>query len=187
MLHQRFFYYPERLSKQYGSGTISLLVRWGLFKVFKISKLSDYAAMIMNHFALHVDKLFSAAELAEAISLAPATVSKLLKLLSDAQLLTSVRGAHGGYRLQRSPVEISLADVLLSVEGAIAMTECSSDINHCHHDSSCTMKHNWQLINRTFLSALENISIEQMSQPLLNHQLMQSGIRFIPVVEEGSV
>ena len=67
------------------------------------------------------------AAVAEAEMLPLSYLEHLVAKLRQAGLVTSVRGAHGGYRLARSPQEISLAQILQAVEGPFNFVECASD------------------------------------------------------------
>jgi Rrf2 family protein len=67
--------------------------------VLRISKLTDYGTVLLGHLATNQATVCSAAEVAEATGIATPTVSKLLKSLARAELVTSTRGTNGGYRL----------------------------------------------------------------------------------------
>lgn len=134
--------------------------------MLRISKLTDYAMLIMSQMAKEPDSVLSATELAEALSLTGPTVSKILKILADAGLLKSIRGAEGGYHLARPANAISVADVIAAMEGELAVTECCESINLCAIDSVCTMKENWRKINKMVKAFLGNVTITDMLQPL---------------------
>lgn len=132
--------------------------------MFKLGKLTDYGTVLMTTLALEPGVLRTAHELAEHTHLATPTVAKLLKLLSKASLVESERGAHGGYRLARPPASISVADIICALEGPIALTECA-DHHGCGIESHCGVRSHWQVINHAVRSALEAVSLEQMSLP----------------------
>ena len=77
--------------------------------MLRISKLSDYAMVILAILAGEPARVQTATVLAERTKIAAPTVSKLLKQLHRAGLVSSTRGLHGGYQLARSPSEISAA------------------------------------------------------------------------------
>ena len=54
------------------------------------------------------------------------TVAKILKILTNAGLVCSQRGAHGGYRLARAPERITAAEIIDALEGPVAITECAA-------------------------------------------------------------
>ena len=83
----------------------------------------------------------SARSLAEIANIPLPTVSKLLKVLAQADLVTSTRGIAGGYRLSTTPVDISVADILEAVEGPVALTDCvTGQEGDCSVQSLCWMK-----------------------------------------------
>ena len=96
-----------------------------------LSKLADYGVIVAAHFAAHPDRQATAAAIAAATKLPPATVAKLLKALAHAGLVTATRGAAGGYRLARPPAQISVAEVVAAIDGDIGMTQCSVHATDC--------------------------------------------------------
>jgi FeS assembly SUF system regulator len=134
--------------------------------MLKIGKMTDYAVLIMSYMAKTPESLLSAASLADALHLTLPTVSKILKMLADADLLNSVRGAEGGYLLSRPAADISVVNIIAAMEGDLALTECCESKGICVIDSMCTMRENWKRINRAVASMLGRLSIEDMSKPL---------------------
>jgi len=135
--------------------------------MLKLSKLADYGIVVMTFLAQEGEKVRAANDVAVATRLAVPTVSKVLKLLSRAGLLVSVRGARGGYRLSRPPRGISIAEVIHALEGPLAMTECTSAVGACSQASYCSVRANWQRINDTIHRALAEVSLEDMVLPRL--------------------
>jgi FeS assembly SUF system regulator len=133
--------------------------------MFKLGKLTDYGTVLMTALAVRPDRLQTSQELAAGTHLAAPTVSKLLKLLGKAGLVEALRGAHGGYRLARSPDRITVADIVAAIEGPIALTECA--VHHgCGIESHCGVRSNWRVINDAIRSALEAVTLAQMTLPL---------------------
>lgn len=139
--------------------------------MLRLSKMTDYGTVVMTILAREPDSLRSAAEIAEQAHIAAPTASKLLKALAHGELVESVRGAHGGYRLARPAADIDMAQIITVLEGPIAMTECAVHDGLCGIESNCDVRGNWQLINRAILSALENVSLADMVRPLSVHTL----------------
>ena len=70
--------------------------------MFRLSKLSDYAVVVLSELGRTQDgAVRNASGLASATGIAEPTVAKVLKLLASSGLVSSQRGAHGGYRLAR--------------------------------------------------------------------------------------
>ena len=134
--------------------------------MLRISKLADYATLIMSRLAQDAAKLCSASLLAKSLGLSMPVVSKILKILCQAGLVSSVRGADGGYRLARPAQEITLAAVVSAIEGDFAVTECCSETGSCALTSSCTTRNNWKVINNVIYATLAKLTIKDMMRPL---------------------
>ncbi len=136
--------------------------------MLKISRLADYSSSVMRYlacFAEFTDQSKSAVEVSEATHITLPTVRKILKLLQTAGLLISVRGKEGGYRLAKHSSQINLAQIVEAIEGPIALTECTREIgNQCSHTQVCTMRKDWQLINKLIKDALSAQTLEKLCQ-----------------------
>jgi FeS assembly SUF system regulator len=130
--------------------------------MLRLSKLTDYAIVILTYMAKNQDDLYSAIGIAKATGVAQPTVSKILKELLKAKVLISTRGAKGGYRLARTAEKITVATVINALEGPIALTECSVLEHCCEQVSSCEIGGVWGLINQTVFNALEAITLADM-------------------------
>lgn len=133
--------------------------------MLRISKLADYGTMVMAFFARQSIVRANAREIAAEIHLSVPTVSKLLKSLAHANLLTSHRGTHGGYQLARSADKISIAEIIHALEDNVGLTECSHANHHCALSTGCVTRDNWQTLNRAIQSALESVSLKNLISP----------------------
>ena len=127
--------------------------------MLRISKLTDYGTVVLAHLAGDPAAVCSAADVARATGIALPTVSKLLKSLARSGLVTSTRGAYGGYQLSRAPWKISAADVIDALEGPVSITECSASDSHCDYEKICSVGGAWQRINVAIRRALEDVSL----------------------------
>ena len=132
--------------------------------MLRISRLTDYATVVLAQMARAPETVHTAADLAAHTHLARPTVSKLLKQFVREGLLTSYRGAHGGYLLARSPERISAAEIIDMIEGPMAMTECSLEDRHCELEAVCGVGHHWQRINRAIRDALEEVTLADLAR-----------------------
>ncbi len=133
--------------------------------MLRVSKLTDYATVVMTCLAGAGDGVLSAQALAERSRLETPTVSKLLKQLAQAGLVVSTRGINGGYRLARLAQEITIADIVTAMEGPIGMTECSAHAGAWGHEPHCGVRVNWQRINQAIADALASVTLADMMKP----------------------
>jgi FeS assembly SUF system regulator len=130
--------------------------------MLRVTKLTDYATVLMTTLAEAPGRVHSAADLAERARLEPTTVAKVLKPLTHAGLVASFRGASGGYRLARESAAISLFDIVEAMEGRLGMTECSGEHSQCEHESHCGVQGPWRRINDVIADALRGMTLAQM-------------------------
>ncbi len=131
--------------------------------MLRIGKLTDYATVVLAVMAAEPLRHRAAARLAVSTNLSPPTVSKVLKELQRAGLVTSARGVRGGYRLSRSPDRITAAQILDVFEGPVALTECSRAAGRCVIERSCRVGHVWQKVNAAIRRALEDLTLRQLA------------------------
>ncbi len=135
--------------------------------MMRISKLADYGTVVMVYLAKQSQRLCNARDIALHTHLTLPTVSKLLKRLTAAGLLTSMRGVAGGYRLKHSPAEISVTQIIYALDEYRGLTECSLQPNECSLQGVCHIQGNWRLISQAIESALSSVSLEELAKPTL--------------------
>ena len=147
--------------------------------MLRISKLTDYGTVILACMASNQERLFTATEVAERTKVGLPTVSKLLKKLQRAGLVSSTRGSHGGYQLSKPASEITAAHILQALEGPFALTECSGEHSTCGIAGSCRVGHSWQRVNAAIQRALSDITLAQLSG------LERAGVNTVPLTRIG--
>ena len=135
--------------------------------MLRLSKMNDYAVVVLGHMAARQGGLVAAPEVAEATGLPASTVSQVLKKLAHAGLVVSHRGAHGGYALGRPPAAISVADLVEALEGPVALTACVEGADgECEVETLCPLRGSWNRVNAAIRAALEGVTLADMLAPL---------------------
>ena len=133
--------------------------------MIKLSKLTDYAVVVLAEMARPGAAACqrTAADLADSTSLPEPTVAKVLKLLAKGNIITSIRGVNGGYRLDQRPEEMSIATIIAAMDGPIALTACvDGGEGCCAYEENCAVKKKWDPVNAAMKNALENVTLAQM-------------------------
>ncbi len=133
--------------------------------MIKISRLTDYAIVLLSQMVAGSKSVFSASDLAERSSLPLPTTSKILKKLAKNGIVSALRGAAGGYRLERPAGAISIAAIIEAMDGPISITDCADPApkrETCRIKSICPMSANWGSVNRVVRAALEEVSLTDM-------------------------
>jgi len=130
--------------------------------MLKLSKLTDYAVVVLVRLASS-SNVQTSPGIAAATGIPEPTVAKVLKTLTAAGLVTSQRGARGGYRSMRMLSDIPIADVIGAVDGPIALTACvDGSVNECESQALCPMKGRWDPVNQAIHRALSGITLADM-------------------------
>lgn len=131
--------------------------------MLRISKLTDYATLILATLAREPERQQTSAAIAAHTHIGAPTVSKVLKQLHRAGLVTSTRGMRGGYQLAKPAASISAAAILDSLEGPVALTDCAAGHGHCGLENTCQVGHVWQRVNVAIRRSLQDISLAQLA------------------------
>ena len=132
----------------------------------RLSHLADYAVVLMTAAARRpAGARLSATELSGETGVPLPTAQKLMGQLVASGLLSSVRGAGGGFTLAKPGSDISLAEIVEAVEGPIAMTICSGHegVSDCALDAHCRVKPHMSIISNTVRGALGAVSLQSLA------------------------
>jgi Rrf2 family protein len=129
--------------------------------IMNVGKRVDYAIRALCYLAAQPpERIVRRAEIQERQNIPPHFLSKILRSLVGAELLASVPGAHGGFRLGRPAHHISVRTVYESIQGQLSLMDC---IDHrdavCSFAPVCTQIAIWSGAQRILGRYLENISI----------------------------
>jgi FeS assembly SUF system regulator len=133
--------------------------------VLRLSKLTDYAVVVLARLSASGGG-GTAPAVALATGVSEPTVAKVLKILAQAGLVEGQRGARGGYRLTRPIAEMPLSDVIIAVDGPIALTACvDGATGGCDAESVCPVRGRWDPVNEAVRRALAEISVAELAAP----------------------
>ena len=131
----------------------------------RLTHLADYAVVLMTAAARYpAGARLSATELSAETGVPLPTTQKLMGQLTTAGLLTSVRGAAGGFALARAADKITLADIVEAVEGPIAMTVCAEGRSDCALDAHCMVKPHMGVVGNAIRGALGAVSLTELAR-----------------------
>src|ERR1700730_8006084 len=133
-----------------------------------LSKLADYGVIVASYLAADPERQMTAAALATEARLPRATVAKVLKALAHGGVVAGARGAAGGYRLARPATEISVAEVVAAIDGAIGLNQCTNHNPSCECSDFFPTRTPCQRINRAVGAALGAVTLAEMVPPPLD-------------------
>lgn len=134
----------------------------------QVSTKGEYGVRIMVDLARHFgERPRSLNDIAQAEMLPLAYLEQLAKLLREAEppLLVSTRGAHGGYRLSRSPEQITMGEVLRVLEGPIAPMICATEgemTEICGFLGSCKIQRLWTRVREAVANTIDAMTLAEL-------------------------
>jgi len=99
-------------------------------------------------------------------------LEQLIAVLRKAGLVKSVRGAQGGYILNKSPETITVGDIIRVLEGPIAPVDCvnEDEPEHCENADFCITRNIWAKVRDSVAQVLDSITLKDMLEESKNLQ-----------------
>lgn len=136
----------------------------GPFKnMIKLSKLTDYAIILLSVLDKDRENCFSASTLSSLTGIPEPTTAKTLKMLCTGNLVQSIRGVKGGYKALESYEDVSVSHVIEVIEGDICVTDCAASEEHeCSMKEVCPMDGCWNEVNQALYDTLNSIKLSSL-------------------------
>lgn len=129
----------------------------------KLSTRGRYGIHAMYDLALHADGgPQSIKAIAEREAIPEAYLEQLIAALKRAELVTSTRGAQGGYMLARAPEAITVGDVLRALEGGLNLVDCLDEADACDRACACPSRVVWQKVRDGLNAIVDGITLKDM-------------------------
>lgn len=147
----------------------------------KLSTKGRYGLRAMIDLAIHSkDEAVSIASIAARQKISESYLEQLIPKLRKAGMISSVRGAGGGYMLAKPASEISVGDILRALEGSLDPVDCAGlpGAAGCEESENCVTKYVWQKINESINQTVDGIYLEELLKETKceNGQEVNSGV-----------
>lgn len=134
----------------------------------RLSTKGRYGVRAMFDLAMHSGQgAIALKSVAERENISEKYLEHLFASLKKAGLINSVRGAQGGYRLARSPKEITIGDIVRVLEGPVSPTECVADeggSERCDRSSDCVMRAIWCEVKTRIDEVLDSFTLAEICE-----------------------
>ncbi|HAQ40207.1 MAG TPA: Rrf2 family transcriptional regulator [Clostridiales bacterium] len=134
--------------------------------IMKFQTTTDYAIRIVVYLALHSPKLFSASEAARELGMTHAYFNKIAVSLRKAGFIVSVQGPGGGYKLAKSASDITLYDIVCTIQGEIYINSCLEDDGFCTrfgtNSNLCPVHKVFGMLQENIINILKSQTIESI-------------------------
>lgn len=130
----------------------------------RVSAKADYAIRAAVELAAAGDGPVKGEQIAQAQEIPPNFLENIMADLRNAGLVTSRRGAEGGYWLARPAAEIALADVIRAVDGPLANVRGVRSEQVTYHGSAEPLRDVWIAVRASLRSVLERVTIADVAR-----------------------
>ncbi len=110
-------------------------------------------------------------EICEQLNLSFHFITKILQRLTQAGLLLSFKGPHGGVKLAKPPHEISLRHIVEAIEGPELFTGCLLGLNMCRADQPCPTHDEWAPLRDKMTILFEKTTLAKLAVKFKNREL----------------
>ena len=125
----------------------------------KLSTKGRYGLSAMLFLARHAEAGPVSLRSMAATGIQPDYLEQLLGALRKAGLVTTCRGAQGGYSLAKKPEEITVGEVITATEGPVRFCDCDTDSAACCQKDRCDTRHVWSLLSERMNNLLDSITL----------------------------
>ena len=101
-------------------------------------------------------------DISESQQISMKYVSRLVINLRKAGLIQSIRGVHGGFRLNRQPRDISVLDVVEAMEGPVSLVDCVSRPEKCARHDQCATRDIWSRLSSGVRELMREITLQDI-------------------------
>ena len=128
----------------------------------KLSTKGRYGVKAMVDLAIHYgSEPISIKIISQRQNISEYYLEQLFLLLRKANLITSIRGARGGYALSRTPQEITIAEIITVLEGPIEVSDCIEGVS-CSNIDCCATRLLWEKIKKSIDSVMESTTLKDI-------------------------
>jgi len=128
----------------------------------KLSTRGKYGLYAMYYLAVHNGEGPQTLQSISTVGVPKQYLEQILGNLRRAGLVSTVRGAQGGYQMADDPAQVTLRDIIDAVEGPIELSECAQAETACQKSGTCPVRWVWQRVTDSINNELEKIKLSDM-------------------------
>lgn len=129
----------------------------------KLSTKSRYGLRVLLQIAMDAEThVVTGRELAETQEISEPYLEQIMIPLKKSGMVSTVRGCHGGYRLKKSALEITVLDIIELFEGELSLVKCIDDKEVCSRHHVCTTSFVWNELSRVLREKAQAITLAHL-------------------------
>lgn len=141
-----------------------------------MSTRARYGVRLMLELGIHFgENPILLKNIAKKENLSAKYLGQLVIPLKASGLINSVRGAHGGYMLAKTPREITVKDIVEVLEGDLAPSDCSKNKSLCSRSSYCITRDVWEKLEKSISKTLKSITLNDLVSKFKKQKINRGG------------
>ena len=128
------------------------------------SKTTEYALKILSYMAVDETRLYSPDEIFKELNIPYRYLRKQLTLLSKSQLITSIQGKYGGYKISRNLKDISLLDIIVASGDKQLSHNCFFGFPDCAFQKKCSFHDKWDKVRNEINMVLTSTTLSELKK-----------------------
>ena len=145
-----------------------------------LSNACDYGIRAALYIATQQNRKFvPIREISARLQISFHFLTKILQILTQANLMTSFRGPKGGVALARDPGSITLMDIILAIDGPGLFEKCVMGLANCGDEHPCPLHEQWAGIREEIRQMFENSTLAGMAA-----KIQQDGFRITDYLQK---
>jgi Rrf2 family protein len=131
--------------------------------MLRLSTKGRYGTRVMLELALNYGEgHMLLKDIAEKQDISVGYLEQIMPNLKAAGFINASRGAHGGYTLARPPAEITLSEIVSSLEGSISLVECINSPEVCDRVDFCVTHDLWSEVSEKIENTLRSKNLQDL-------------------------
>lgn len=157
----------------------------------RLTDYTDYALRVLLYLAVREEGLATIHDISEAYGISKNHLMKVVQRLGELGWIDTVRGRHGGLRLNERSLGLTIGEVVRGTEADFAIVGCfpreGAEPRNCVIEPQCRLKHVFESARGAFLAELDRYTLGELAQPatplaaLLGLPAMPAGAQARPV------
>jgi len=127
-----------------------------------VTRKADYAVRCILHLSKNPSKVITVSDISKSMKIPMSFLAKILQSLMKQDIVKSVRGVKGGFRLAKKPADVNLLQVIEAVQGPSAANICAIDKSLCRLSKTCSVHPVWVEIRELVEKRLKEETFDMM-------------------------
>ena len=136
------------------------------------SKTTEYALQILGFMAADENKLYSANELFENLKIPFRYLRKQLTIMTKSQLLVSIQGKEGGYKIFKNTEQLTLLNIIEATGDNVISNNCFFGFGSCALTEKCAMHDKWTAIQQNINEVLSSTKLSDLKNTINQNSIL---------------